>query len=152
MIKLSVHETKWSSFLARTRALTLFISTWIFDFGPGKLPGLSRNGPLGRSMGLMYGGSLGQNTSQNPKTLSSIQNTSIQESKIQFPESKKVLDSGTCFVPMSYVTHASGAPLPEPNHHVLNNNNIEKNKSFIVVTSKLYLHNYWVTTQKQHYM
>ena len=58
---------------------------------------------LGRSMGLMYGGSLGQNTSQNPKTLSSIQNTSIQESKIQFPESKKVLDSGTCFVPMSYV-------------------------------------------------
>ena len=97
---------------------------------------------LGRSMGLMYGGSLGQNTSQNPKTLSSIQNTSIQESKIQFPESKKVLDSGTCFVPMSYVTHASGAPLPEPNHHFLNNNNIEKNKSFIVVTSKLCLHNY----------
>ena len=42
----------------------------------------------------------------------------------------------------SYVTHASGAPLPEPNHHFLNNNNIEKNKSFIVVTSKLYLHNY----------
>lgn len=79
---------------------------------------------LGLSMGLMYGGS------------------SIQESKIQFPESKKVLDSGTCFVPMSYVTHASGAPLPEPNHHFLNNNNIEKNKSFIVVTSKLYLHNY----------
>ena len=107
---------------------------------------------LGRSMGLMYGGSLGQNTSQNPKTLSSIQNTSIQESKIQFPESKKVLDSGTCFVPMNYVTHASGAPLPEPNHHFLNNNNIEKNKSFIVVTSKLYLHNYWVTTKKQHYM
>ena len=54
----------------------------------------------------------------------------------------EVLDSGTCFVPMSYVTHASGAPLPEPNHHFLNNNNIEKNKSFIVVTSKLYLHNY----------
>ena len=80
----------------------------------------------GPSMGLMYGGSLGQNTSQNPKTLSSIQNTSIQESKIQFPESKKVLDSGTCFVPMSYVTHASGAPLPEPNHHFLNNNDIEK--------------------------
>ena len=47
MIKLSVNETKWSSFLARTRALTLFISTSIFDFGPEKLPGLSRNGTQG---------------------------------------------------------------------------------------------------------
>ena len=45
MIKLSVNETKWSSFLARTRALILYISIWIFDFGPEKLPGLSRNGP-----------------------------------------------------------------------------------------------------------
>ena len=46
MIKPSVSETKWSSLLARTRALILYISIWIFDFGPEKLPGLSRNGPL----------------------------------------------------------------------------------------------------------
>ena len=45
MIKLSVSETKWSSLLARTRALILYISIWIFDFGPVKLPELSRNGP-----------------------------------------------------------------------------------------------------------
>ena len=48
MIKLSVSETKWSSLLARTRALILYILIWIFDFGPVKLPGLSRNGPQGR--------------------------------------------------------------------------------------------------------
>ena len=30
MIRLSVNETKWSSFLARNRALILFISIWIF--------------------------------------------------------------------------------------------------------------------------
>ena len=29
MIKLSVNETKWSSFLARTRTLIIFISIWI---------------------------------------------------------------------------------------------------------------------------
>ena len=46
MIKLSVNETKWSSLLARTCTLILYISIWIFDFGPVKLPGLSRNGPL----------------------------------------------------------------------------------------------------------
>ena len=46
MMKLSVNETQWSSLLARTRALTLYISIGIFDFGPEKLPGLSRNGPL----------------------------------------------------------------------------------------------------------
>ena len=46
MIKLSVNETKWSCLLARTRALILYISIWIFDFGPVKLPGLARNGPL----------------------------------------------------------------------------------------------------------
>ena len=44
MIQLSVSETKWSSLLARTRALILYISISIFDFGPEKLPGLSRNG------------------------------------------------------------------------------------------------------------
>ena len=44
MIKLSVNETKWSSLLARTRTLILYISIWIFDFGPEKLLGLSRNG------------------------------------------------------------------------------------------------------------
>ena len=46
MTKLSVNETKWSSLLARIRALILHISIWIFDFGPEKLTGLSRNGPL----------------------------------------------------------------------------------------------------------
>ena len=48
MVKLSVNETQWSSLLARTRALILYISIGIFDFGPEKLPGLSRNGPLVR--------------------------------------------------------------------------------------------------------
>ena len=46
MMKLSVNETKWSSLLTRNRVLILYISIWIFDFGPEKLPGLSRNGPL----------------------------------------------------------------------------------------------------------
>ena len=53
MIKLSVNETKWSSLLAWTRAFVLYISIWIFDFGPEKLPGLSRNGPQAR-----YGGEI----------------------------------------------------------------------------------------------
>ena len=44
MIKLPVSETKWSSLLARTCAHILYISIWIFDFGPVKLTGLSRNG------------------------------------------------------------------------------------------------------------
>ena len=48
MIKLSVSETEWSSLLARTGALILYISIWIFVFGPEKLPGLSRNGPQDR--------------------------------------------------------------------------------------------------------
>ena len=39
-------STKWSSLPARTRALIPYISIWIFIFGPKKLPGLSRNGPL----------------------------------------------------------------------------------------------------------
>ena len=51
MIKLSVNETKCSSLLARTRALILFISVSIFDFGPEKLPGLSRNGPQNKHFG-----------------------------------------------------------------------------------------------------
>ena len=48
MIKLSVNETKWSSLQARTGAPIIYISILIFDFGPEKLPGLWRNGPLGR--------------------------------------------------------------------------------------------------------
>ena len=48
MIKLSVSETEWSSLLARTGALILYISIWIFVFGPEKLPGLLRNGPQDR--------------------------------------------------------------------------------------------------------
>ena len=39
MIKLPVNETKWSILLTRTRALILFISIWIFDFGPKKVIG-----------------------------------------------------------------------------------------------------------------
>ena len=37
----------WDFFesLARNRALILYISFRIFDFGPEKSPGLSRNGP-----------------------------------------------------------------------------------------------------------
>ena len=41
-------KQKWSSLLARTSALILYISIWIFDFGSEKLSGLSRNGPLGK--------------------------------------------------------------------------------------------------------
>ena len=44
-MKVSVNETKWTSLLARTHAFILYISISIFDFGPEKLPGLSRNGP-----------------------------------------------------------------------------------------------------------
>ena len=39
MIKLSVNETKWSSLLAGTRALILYISISIFDFGARKVTG-----------------------------------------------------------------------------------------------------------------
>ena len=59
MIKLSVNETKWSSLLARIGALilyTVYISIWIFDFGPEKLPELSRNGPMPRSMFVQFEG------------------------------------------------------------------------------------------------
>ena len=45
MIKISVNETEWSSLLARTRVLILYISIRKFDFGPETLLGLSRNGP-----------------------------------------------------------------------------------------------------------
>ena len=51
MIKLLVNETKWSILLARTHALILLISIWIFNFGPEKLPRLSRNGPQVPSAG-----------------------------------------------------------------------------------------------------
>ena len=41
MVKLSVNETKWSSLPARTRALILYISILMFDFGPEKrAPGI----------------------------------------------------------------------------------------------------------------
>ena len=38
MTKLSVNETEWSSLLARTRALILYILISKFDFGPKTLP------------------------------------------------------------------------------------------------------------------
>ena len=43
MIKSSVNETKWGSLLARTCTFIPYISIWIFDFGPEKLPRLSGN-------------------------------------------------------------------------------------------------------------
>ena len=46
-IKLPVNETKWSILLARTRALILFISIWIFDFGPKKVIGTFKKRALG---------------------------------------------------------------------------------------------------------
>ena len=55
-INLSVNEIKWSSLLARTHAFSLFISLWILDFGPDKLPGVSRNGPLARGYGSLVWG------------------------------------------------------------------------------------------------
>ena len=47
-VKVSVRETKLTSLEARTRPT--FLETLIskYDFGPVKLPGLSRNGPLDR--------------------------------------------------------------------------------------------------------
>ena len=49
-VKLSVNKTKWNiSLLARTRDFILFISIWMFDFGPEKLSGFWRNGPLIKS-------------------------------------------------------------------------------------------------------
>ena len=50
-LKLSVKETKWTSLEVRTRPT--FLETLIskYDFGPVKLPGLSRNGPPARLPG-----------------------------------------------------------------------------------------------------
>ena len=48
-VKVSAKETKWTYLEVRTRPT--FLETLIskYDFGPGKLPGLSRNGPLARA-------------------------------------------------------------------------------------------------------
>ena len=46
MIKLSVNKTKWPGLSDRTRAFILQILIQILNFGPEKLPGLSRIGPL----------------------------------------------------------------------------------------------------------
>ena len=45
-LQLPVHKTKWTCLLANNRLLYFWILTWIFDFGPDKLPRLSKNGPL----------------------------------------------------------------------------------------------------------
>ena len=45
MIKLSVSETKWSSLLARTGALILYISIGKFDFGPESYRDFRETGP-----------------------------------------------------------------------------------------------------------
>ena len=49
-VKLSAKETKWTSLEVRTHPT--FLETLIskYDFGPVKLPGLSRNGPQGRDV------------------------------------------------------------------------------------------------------
>ena len=43
-VKISVNETKWTSLEARTHLTLLETLISKFDFGPVKLPGLSRNG------------------------------------------------------------------------------------------------------------
>ena len=47
MIKPSIkyNETKWSSLLARTRGLILYILTWKFDFGPESYRDFRETGP-----------------------------------------------------------------------------------------------------------
>ena len=45
-VKLSAKETKWTSLEVRTHPTFLETSISKYDFGPVKLPGLSRNGPL----------------------------------------------------------------------------------------------------------
>ena len=47
-VKLSAKETKWTSLEVKTHPTFLENLTSKYDFGPVKLPGLSRNGPLGR--------------------------------------------------------------------------------------------------------
>ena len=47
-VKLSVKETKWTSLEVRTHPTFLENLSSKYDFGPVKLPGLSRNGPQGR--------------------------------------------------------------------------------------------------------
>ena len=46
-VKLSAKETKWTSLEVRTHPTFLENSISKYDFGPVKLTGLSRNGPLG---------------------------------------------------------------------------------------------------------
>ena len=62
-----MNETKWSSLLARNRALILYVSIWIFDFGPVKLPGLSRNGSLAPNPRFTYTPSVLTNVSVEAK-------------------------------------------------------------------------------------
>ena len=45
-VKLSAKETKWTSLEVRTHPTFLENLISKYDFGPVKLPGLSRNGPL----------------------------------------------------------------------------------------------------------
>ena len=50
-VKLSTKETKRTSLEVRTHSTFLEIFISKYGFGPVKLPGLSRNGPLGRNLG-----------------------------------------------------------------------------------------------------
>ena len=47
-VKFSAKETKWTSLEVRTYPTFLETSNSKYDTGPVNLPGLSRNGPLGR--------------------------------------------------------------------------------------------------------
>ena len=47
-VKLLAKEIKWASLEVRTQHTFLENLISKYDFGPVKLPGLSRNGPLGR--------------------------------------------------------------------------------------------------------
>ena len=47
-VRLSAKETKWTSLEVKTHPTFLENLISKYDFGPAKLPGLSRNGPLAR--------------------------------------------------------------------------------------------------------
>ena len=47
-LRFSAKETKWTSLEVRTHPTFLETLTSKYDFGPVKLTGLSRNGPLGQ--------------------------------------------------------------------------------------------------------
>ena len=53
-VKLSAKETKWTSLETRTHPTFLENLISKYDFGPVKLPGLSRNGAQGLQNGISF--------------------------------------------------------------------------------------------------